>query len=146
MCTTWSGIIDSSVGTASPLYDSAAYGSSSTISRFACFAILASSWRRASGMRRPVGFWKFGSTYRKRAPSSIFGVSADGTSPSSSEVTETKFGSNSENACSAPRYVGVSTSTLLPASISVLPSRSSPCCEPVVTTTFCGSMWTGPDE
>ena len=30
MCTTWSGIIDSSVGNASPEYDSAAYGSSSS--------------------------------------------------------------------------------------------------------------------
>ena len=86
MCTTWSGSIDSSVGTASPEYDSAAYGSSSSRSRPACFAIFASSWRRASGMRRPVGFWKFGSTYRKRAPSSSFGVSAAGTRPSSSDV------------------------------------------------------------
>ncbi len=91
-------------------------------------------------MRRPVGFWKFGSTYRKRAPSSSFGVSAAGTSPCSSDVTETNCGSNNENACSAPRYVGVSTSTRLPESISVLPSRSSACCEPVVISTFCGSM------
>jgi hypothetical protein len=68
---------------------------------------LDSAARRASVMVRPVGFWKLGSTYRKRARcrSALPALAAKSSTsmPSSSLATLTTSGSIGINACSAPR-------------------------------------------
>ena len=51
---------------------------------------------------RPVGFWKFGSEYSRRAPLATWSIE-DGTRPSSSVATEANSGRYTEKACSAPR-------------------------------------------
>ncbi|MNY82876.1 hypothetical protein D3C86_2252410 [compost metagenome] len=57
-------------------------------------------------MVRPVGFWKLGSTYKKRAllaPVPTLAFRSSISTPSSSLATDTTFGSMGVKACSAPR-------------------------------------------
>ncbi len=57
-------------------------------------------------MVRPVGFWKLGSTYRKRAlsaPLPALAARSSISTPSLSLATDTTWGSMGAKACSAPR-------------------------------------------
>ncbi|CFN62618.1 Uncharacterised protein [Bordetella pertussis] len=68
-----------------------------------CAACRTRALRRSRLSVRPVGFWKFGSAYRKRAPSASSAVIASGTRPPSSVGIGTYFGWYRLNDCSAPR-------------------------------------------
>ncbi len=88
-----------------------------------------------------MGFWKFGTAYSSFARV-VFNTSSSASTsmPPSSVGTCTYRGRYGWKDCSAPRYVGASTSTTSPSSIRTLPSRSRPCWLPVTICTFRAGM------
>ena len=83
-------------------YQSSPYGLSSTSGMLARWAAATTASRRSAGITRPVGFWKFGSTYMKRVPCGNAAMPS-GSGPSASPGTDANFGSFGLKACNAPR-------------------------------------------
>ena len=96
--------------------------------------------RLSRPMSSPVGFWKFGTRYsnRTRRPWRRKCVtvcsSACMSMPSRSCGTPTRSARAFLKAEIAPVYVGNSTRTVSPGSMSTVATRSRPCCDPLVMT------------
>jgi len=100
--------------------------------------------RRASVMLRPVGFWKLGSTYEKRASGRLGRPGRPMSRPSACAGHAHHVGLHGREGHHRAQVGGDSTSTLLSLHRSKSSAtRSRPCCEPVVMSTCAGSTFQG---